>query len=53
METGSAQTSIPIALVAGKKYALQVLWKEGGGGDYAQVAWRKAGDTTAGNVETS
>jgi hypothetical protein len=47
MESGAAQTSTSIALVAGKKYALQVLWKEGGGGDYAQVAWRKAGDTTA------
>ena len=40
-------TAAPIALEAGKKYALTVIWKEGGGGDYAEVAWRKEGDTTA------
>ena len=38
-------TAAPIALVAGKKYYIQVLYKEGGGGDYAQVAWRKSTDT--------
>lgn len=36
--------SEPIALEAGKKYAIQVLWKEANGGDIAQLAWRKAGD---------
>lgn len=46
-ETGDPRTSAPINLVAGRRYAIQVLWKEGGGGDYAQVAWRKSGDTTA------
>ncbi len=46
-ESGDPETSAPIALVAGKKYAIQVLWKEGGGGDYAQVAMRKVGNTTA------
>ncbi|HVY70862.1 MAG TPA: PA14 domain-containing protein, partial [Verrucomicrobiae bacterium] len=44
-------TAAPIHLVAGAKYWLQALWKEGGGGDYCQVAWRKVGDTTpAGNL---
>ncbi|MGK0190755.1 MAG: hypothetical protein ACI9R3_006585, partial [Verrucomicrobiales bacterium] len=36
--------SDPIALEAGKKYAVQVLWKEANGGDIAQLAWRKVGD---------
>ena len=38
-------TQTPLHLVAGQKYAVQLLLKEGAGGDYAQVAWRKAGDT--------
>ncbi|MFO1501584.1 MAG: PA14 domain-containing protein [Verrucomicrobiota bacterium] len=46
-ESGDPRTSAPVALQAGKSYAFQVLWKEGGGGDYAQVAWRKSGDKTA------
>ena len=46
MESGDARTSVPKALVAGKSYAIQVLYKEGTGGDFAQVAWRKVGDTT-------
>jgi hypothetical protein len=40
-------TSQPINLVAGTKYAFYALLKEGGGGDYVQVAARKEGDTTA------
>jgi hypothetical protein len=40
------QTSVPQALNAGKKYYLEALYKEGGGGDYIEVAWRKEGDTT-------
>jgi hypothetical protein len=36
--------SEPIALEAGKKYAVQVLWSEDNGDDVAQLAWRKAGD---------
>ncbi|MCB1096403.1 MAG: hypothetical protein KDN22_12575 [Verrucomicrobiae bacterium] len=36
--------SDPIALEAGKKYAVQVLWSEDNGDDVAQLAWRKAGD---------
>jgi len=47
-ETKSAaqETSAPIALVAGKKYAFIAFVKEAGGGDYLQVAMRKAGATT-------
>jgi hypothetical protein len=41
-----AFTSLPINLVANQKYYIQLLYKEGGGGDYGQVAWRLAGDTT-------
>ncbi len=45
-EPGTARTSEPISLVAGQKYFIQMLYKEGGGGDYGQVAWRKEGDPT-------
>ncbi|MBI4658881.1 MAG: immunoglobulin domain-containing protein [Verrucomicrobia bacterium] len=45
-ESGAPETSAPIALTAGRRYAIQVLWKEGTGGDFAQVAFRKVGDTT-------
>jgi len=44
-EPGATETSAPQALVAGRKYAIYALWKEGGGGDYCDVAWRKVGDT--------
>ena len=41
------QTSqTPVTLEAGKKYAFIALLKEGGGGDYLQVAMRKEGDVT-------
>lgn len=40
------ETSDPIALVAGQRYYVEILNKEGGGGDYVQVAWRLQGDTT-------
>ncbi|MBI2948303.1 MAG: Ig-like domain-containing protein [Verrucomicrobia bacterium] len=46
-ESGAAETSAPVSLVAGKRYYVQALWKEGTGGDFCQVAWRKVGDTTA------
>ena len=36
----------PISLTAGKKYFIRLIYKEGGGGDYGQVAWRKEGDAT-------
>ncbi|MBI4663479.1 MAG: hypothetical protein HY735_32155 [Verrucomicrobia bacterium] len=45
-EPGAPETSTPISLVAGKRYFIQALWKEGGGGDYCDVAWRKVGDAT-------
>jgi hypothetical protein len=38
--------------VAGKKYAFYALLKEGGGGDYLQVAVRKEGDTTPASALT-
>jgi len=43
----SLQTSAPVALQAGTSYYFSMVYKEGGGGDWAQVAWRKEGDTTA------
>ncbi len=46
-EPGAAQTSGPRALVTGQRYYIEVLNKEGGGGDFAEVAWRLEGDTTA------
>ena len=39
-------TTTPIALAAGNHYYIEVLYKEGTGGDYAEVAWRKEGDST-------
>lgn len=45
-EPDSPRTSEPIALEANKKYFIRLIYKEGGGGDYGQVAWRKEGDTT-------
>ncbi|MBN9692384.1 MAG: hypothetical protein J0M24_19215 [Verrucomicrobia bacterium] len=43
----AATTATPISLVAGRKYAILALLKEGGGGDYLRVAWRKSTDSTA------
>jgi len=39
-------TSRPISLTAGTSYGFIFLVKEGGGGDWGQVAWRLEGDTT-------
>ncbi len=54
-ETGGTAiqtTATPIKLVAGKKYGFAFVVKEGGGGDWGQVAMRKVGDTTAaGNLK--
>lgn len=44
---GTFPTSAPIALTKGKRYYIAALWKEGGGGDYCDVAWRKVGDATS------
>ncbi len=46
VEPAPTQTSAPISLVAGKKYLLYAIYKEGGGGDNCSVAWRKEGDAT-------
>jgi hypothetical protein len=43
---GVTETSAPQALVAGQKYFIEVLNKEGGGGDFVEVAWREESDTT-------
>jgi hypothetical protein len=40
------QTSEPQALQANVTYYLYADYKEGGGGDHCEVAWRKEGDTT-------
>ena len=52
LEPGAAQTSEPVALVGGQRYYLQFLYKEGGGGDYGQVAFRNESDTTASGLLT-
>jgi hypothetical protein len=44
---GSLLTSDPIPMEAGKSYYFAFIYKEGGGGDWGKVAWRKEGDTTA------
>jgi hypothetical protein len=41
-----ATTATPIHLEAGNIYGVLALLKENGGGDYLEVAWRKAADTT-------
>lgn len=45
-EPGAPETSAPQTLVANRRYYIAALWKEGGGGDYCDVAWRKVGDTS-------
>ena len=37
------QQSDPIPLEAGNRYYIEAIWKEGGGGDHCQVAWRGPG----------
>jgi hypothetical protein len=46
VDSGTFPTSEPISLTAGQSYGILYLVKEGGGGDWGQVAWRKEGDTT-------
>ncbi len=41
-----SQKSAEIALVAGRKYYIEVLQKEGGGGDNLAVGWAKPGEAT-------
>ncbi len=45
-EPDSPRTSEPVTLTAGTRYFVRMVYKEGGGGDYGQVAWRKEGDKT-------
>lgn len=40
------QTSDVKTLQAGQTYFLAAIYKEGGGGDFCEVAWRKEGDAT-------
>ncbi|MFM1770732.1 MAG: hypothetical protein RJA22_3261, partial [Verrucomicrobiota bacterium] len=46
----SAHASAPIALVAGQRYYIEALWKEGGGGDYCAVAAKLDSDPTDPNA---
>lgn len=39
-EHDPGQRSAPIVLVRGRRYAVEVLHKEGGGGDHVEVGWR-------------
>lgn len=39
-EPDSPRTSEPIALAANKNYYIRLVYKEGGGGDCGQMAWR-------------
>jgi hypothetical protein len=45
-ETTFPTTEEPINLTAGTGYGFLYMVKEGGGGDWGQVAWRLEGDTT-------
>ncbi|QQL43871.1 cadherin domain-containing protein [Sulfuriroseicoccus oceanibius] len=45
----SGGQSVAISLVAGERYYIEVLHKEGGGGDHCAVAWRKPGDAVPAN----
>jgi hypothetical protein len=49
---GTFPTSEPVSLTAGQSYGVLFLVKEGGGGDWGQVAWRKEGDTTPASALT-
>ncbi len=46
-DPGAPQTSDAIPLTAGKTYFIVAYMKEGGGGDFLQVAMREENDTTA------
>jgi hypothetical protein len=48
-EPDDPRTSEPITVQAGQRYALLFVVKEGGGGDWGQVAIRSEGDTTPAN----
>jgi hypothetical protein len=46
LEPGATQTSTPIQLESFQSYYIEAFNKEGGGGDYVEVAWRLEGDAT-------
>ncbi|TKJ36241.1 MAG: hypothetical protein CEE38_12560 [Planctomycetes bacterium B3_Pla] len=41
-----SQKSEPVSLVAGEKYYIMAIWKEGSGGDHCHVAWEGTGIPT-------
>ena len=45
----SGGQSVGVNLVAGERYYIEVLHKEGGGGDHCAVAWRKPGEAVPAN----
>lgn len=49
----SEQTSAPVSLVAGEVYFLQVLHKNGGGGDHCSVRWLMPGQDTPVIIDAS
>jgi PA14 domain/F5/8 type C domain len=42
----TSQTSVSISLVAGKPYYFEAIYKEGGGGDFIRVHWRKPSNSS-------
>ena len=46
MDAPAQQTTLPTHMQAGQKYAVQIFLKEGGGGDFVQVAMQNASGTT-------
>lgn len=46
-EKPTVTTTTPVSITAGQRYPMIAMLKEGGGGDYVQVAMRKVGDTNA------
>lgn len=46
----SSSPSAPQPLIAGQRYAIQMLYKEGGGGDYGQMAVKLEDDPTLPNA---
>ena len=47
LEAPEESVSEPVSLTAGQSYGVLFLVKEGGGGDWGQVGWRKAGTSAA------
>jgi hypothetical protein len=45
-QPSAEKISTPISLAAGRSYYIEALMKEGGGGDYLGVTWKKPGGAT-------